>query len=80
VETLIIETIKYKSKTAKRLPSRIIRINSFFIRKRSNDSDPRLKANLSPILEKNLMFFSIFAVCMPIEVSKGETNGTGFAT
>ena len=54
-------------------------MNSFLIRNRRSDSD--LRSNVIPILirEKSLIFWYIFTVCILIDVSKGETSGTGFA-
>lgn len=54
-------------------------MNSFLMRKRSNDSDLRLNEKLGVRREKILMLVPIFTVCTLGEASKGETNGTGFA-
>jgi len=54
-------------------------MNSFFIRNLRRDSD--LRSNVIPSLtrEKSLMFLSTFIVCILVEVSKGDTNGTELA-
>jgi len=41
VMTVITEIMRYNIKTPNRLPSRTIRMNSFFIRNLRRDSDPR---------------------------------------
>ena len=65
--------------TAKKLPSLIIRISSFLIKNLKRDWGLRVKLNLNPIFENNLMFCPILIVCDLIDTSKGEKKGVGFA-
>ncbi|MEM2146482.1 MAG: hypothetical protein QW279_14055 [Candidatus Jordarchaeaceae archaeon] len=70
------KTIAYKRITANRLPSRIIRITSFLIKKLSKDLDSRFNVRIELVLENILILLSIFNVCTRIDVSNGEANGT----
>jgi len=74
------EVIKYISMTVKRVPSLIILMISFFIRKLSRDFDSGFNVKKIPILENVLILLSIFIVCTLIVVSNGETKGTCFVT
>jgi hypothetical protein len=77
---IINRTIRYINIIAKRLPSRVILIISFLIRKLSKDFDSRFNVRKDPILENVLMPFSIFNVCVLIDASNGDTKGTYVVT